>query len=920
MQSELDTLISRLETIKIVDGHEDYNYLVSSADRYRDRPRIFNLLRSNDNALDTVVPLVFTFVSKLDAETDEQLFLRVVDFIRGCRDVKQETSEWIIKILFVVVEKTKDRRRNSETRLKLLECLKTHGESVGIINHLINLMYAKNSGEVVASILDFIPTISDEFVRSSMKQNNVVVLRNLVGILTHLSEKQIHLFVNYQHFDEFLDSEHFFMRNCFLEICMNLAEHFKECGKMEELNDIVSMVVERLSDVYFLVRYKALQVLDTFFERNSIVLEKRSEIAREIGGRVLDKAVIVRKKAISICSSLLMNNPFVSERTLEKKTINAEDRERDGDYCGERRRYFEDLNQFHDAMKEIQDNILLLMSGDSGTEVNECAEFVKLSFYYKITGSKKAFESLFDLVWTQEVEALMTSFRDLLVHVKTDSSSLFEFLREFVREEGNASFERILRELSGRRYMDKSFVTSLEDMFFQGASLFEASYLLLHIGRPLSVDTFHQMLVSSTQVLFSSTNETELVRGLKIYKNVIQMRVRERIEFDSETIELLIKNLVKMTFFEYQVVDLTVAAIYAISKIPERDSVALLEKLCSRNENSLKLVSAVGCIGLRHMQYLEELEKLVRANKATISIDKSVVTSDIKERRRSINASRQSLGRMADEDDTDAAGSRGPFDGEDVSSKLIDKSEEDIADFFFYVKEKEMLYGDSILSMFKGMVEEMCMSADEDVQVVAYGSLYKLMCISLEFFTDHYGIFIQSLKHPNHRIRANAVVAMSDFLLSYNTAVEGHVHLLFEALDDQAIGVKKNALLVIYNLVFRNILKIKGHGSPLSSLLMDEDEEMREIAKSLLRHISGKESIMATVFYETITTKNTDLTSIINFLTELISEKTREGLFVKALRSRVDPNTLRCIHQAFGLENRFMEELSHLEGGGSVDR
>ena len=96
-----------------------------------------------------------------------------------------------------------------------------------------------------------------------------------------------------------------------------------------------------------------------------------------------------------------------------------------------------------------------------------------------------------------------------------------------------------------------------------------------------------------------------------------------------------------------------------------------------------------------------------------------------------------------------------------VSSKLTDKREEEIADFFFYIKEREMLYGDgSILSIFKEIVERMCMPIDDNVQVVTYTSLYKLMCISSEFIIDHYEIFIQSLQNSYPRIRVNSVVAI----------------------------------------------------------------------------------------------------------------------------------------------------------------
>ena len=81
---------------------------------------------------------------------------------------------------------------------------------------------------------------------------------------------------------------------------------------------------------------------------------------------------------------------------------------------------------------------------------------------------------------------------------------------------------------------------------------------------------------------------------------------------------------------------------------------------------------------------------------------------------------------------------------------------------------------------------------------------------------------------------------MSDFLLSYNTVVEGHTHLLFETLNDPDIQVKRNALLFIHNLLLRNVLKFRGHSTSLTFLLMDEDIEVKEMTERPLRQGSEK--------------------------------------------------------------------------------
>jgi condensin complex subunit 1 len=913
MQRELTELVNRLRGIRVSDSHADYTYLVSAADKYNDKPRIFSLLESNRDSASAILPLVLTFVSKLDPVGDERTLMRVIDFIGGMRRTSSEENDWIIKILFMMLEKVREQRRDTEVKLRLYEYIKTYSEKASIVNHLMSLMCQRGTGEMVAEILGFIPSASDELIRTAMQQSNLVILKNLSHILAQLSMFQRHLFVNFQHFDDFLDSEHFFLRNCYLEILENLAPHFKDENMVAELDATASIVVERLSDVYFLVRYRALQVLGTLFRDSCVTLAKRAEAITEVCGRILDKTVIVRKKAITLCSTLLMDHPFLEEKSLEKKS---------GVKAGPgRERYYEDMHAFHDLMKRAQENVCVLLNSEAKSELVDCIEFIKLVFYYKIEGSREAFELLFDSVWNEDVvEPLLASFNDLLVRMRSHKEFI-EFMKLFIRREGNPSLEKILRELSARRYIDKRFVSSLCDAFLENRDLYEISYSLAHIGRPLSSEIYYEMLKISTNVLFCSRNKEELADALAAYKNVLRIRVREKLDTGNEVLVLIIKNLVKMTFFDHQIVDITIDAIYALGKLPERMVVELLDKLCAKNTNSLKIIHGVGYAGLRHYLYLDELQRAVKSNKATVTVDRSTIPPDIRERRISINASRQSIGsrvqeeaeNMPDEDRSFCVGTSQDAKQE-MASKLVDKTEDEISDLFFYITEHEMLYGeDGFLMPFVRLVKEQCRSEDPNMQAVAYASFCRLMCVSSEFFLENYGLFMESLGHPSPRIRANGVVAMSDFMLSYNTIVEGDTHVLFDLLHDEEPQVKKNALLVIYNLLLRNMLKLKGNSASLAFLLLDPDEEMREMVKKLLRQIASRENIISTVFYEAVTSRNEGVPAVIDFLTGLVDEKIKEAIFMKALRSRIDADVLRHMFEAFGLSDRFVEDLGHLD-------
>ncbi|EOB12237.1 13S condensin subunit [Nosema bombycis CQ1] len=48
-------------------------------------------------------------------------------------------------------------------------------------------------------------------------------------------------------------------------------------------------------------------------------MKLRNKLIKKIGERVLDKTILVRKRALTICSYLLMNHPFKSEGSLKRR-------------------------------------------------------------------------------------------------------------------------------------------------------------------------------------------------------------------------------------------------------------------------------------------------------------------------------------------------------------------------------------------------------------------------------------------------------------------------------------------------------------------------------------------------------------------------------------------------------------------------
>lgn len=884
---DIKDVIAKMKSLSIDANYEQYMELIDACEEFENKYVVLRIITGAPGASSIKLSLIFSLVSKLKAQYDNKLVHDVLEYVRSIPGLSTDDYEWIAKIVFVIIENIRDKKRNDEIKLLVMENLQRCSQKIDIMNYLFNFMLNENCGEIVYALLVFIPEICDSFVRNAMHQTNVNILKNVAQVFSTLSGQYRSLFVNYKHFEAFLDSEHYFLRNCYLDIVSNLVELFKEVNNIEEIVNIVGILEERLKDVYFNVRYKAINLLGSLFESNSIPMNVRNSVISAIGERVLDKTIIVRKRALSVCSTILMNHPFKTESSLRRINIKDEG-------C-DKQKYYEDLNNFHDVMKDVLDKVVLYLGSKSTNDLYVFIEFIKLSLYYEIEGAREAFELIFDFVFENEGEAIAICFSDIIVRLRMRKVGPYDLLKQFVTKKGNPAFEKILRELWRRKVVDHDFHQELVTKFLTEEhtpsfyeDLYVASYLIRFLPKVLDEERYKQILRHSTNVLFKVKDSAELDEALSIYCNVLKMPFSKSSD-DCES--LIIKNLAKMVFFDYKTVQFTVQA------VSEKNLVELLKMLTLKNVNSLKIIYSVGCISMRYLKYLEKLERISKSNKDRTRMD-SIVPEDIKERRKSINASRMSIQSvMLDENDF-----------------AQNKTDDELADFFFYIKEKDVLYNpESLLFPYARDILSLCLSEDEAIQEVAYLSLFKMMCLSSEYFQEHKKLLRDAFVNKNTRIRANAVVAMGDFLLYYNSLVEDLTPLLFESLLDVDIVVKKNAILTIFNLLKRNILRVSGCSIHLSRLIYDEDTEISNITKTIISSLSDNENFITTLLYERLTTEKEEFKSFVDLFVPFLKDKSKEMIFLKLLRANLDPDVLKYIFTKFNFNEKFSEDLKLIE-------
>ncbi|WUR05088.1 condensin complex subunit 1 (CND1) [Vairimorpha necatrix] len=1009
---EIEKIIQNLHKQKVEENYEKYSSLINISDDYKNKSKIFKLIKENSSDYSLSFPLIFQLTTKLKNNYEDLLILEILEYFKNLKNSKE--IEWITKIIFLILDLSKDKKKNNEIKLLILENIRICSEHINITNYLYNFMMNESSSEIVYAILMFIPEISDVFIRSSVKQTNSQILKNTGQVLVNLSQSQKIKFLNYKYFDIFLDSEYYYLRNCYLEIIYNVVECYKE--DLEEINNILNILKERLNDIYFNVRYRALTLLGQLFENNSIPLEKRNEIIKSIGERILDKTVLVRKKAVSICNNLLINNPFITEESLKeahlnnrvnndykninmthvvKDNVNNNIKNKDenninmthvvkdnvnnklnndkidldkidNNVDNDRIKYYKDLKEFHDIIKSILDKVMSLLNSGQVQDNQIFLDFVKLCLYFDIEGSKDSFSQTFDLIW--ENDSIISCFKDIIIRLKSRKISIINFLKKFITEKPSESYLKIIRELYKRGIINIYEDLISEIMSSKSSYSESSSYLLYCLGRYIENSRYFKLLNIVTEILFSVKNTEELCQGLKIYSNILKCKIKKKEDNNSEICNLVIHNLIKMIFLDYCVIQDSINLIYKISKNPEHFIKILFVKMSHKNINLLKLVYSVGCIGISHMKYLEILEKVYKNKKEKINM---TVPEEIKERRKSINASRISLQSFLEEDEEKSKIFK---ESEDL---LEDKTEEEISDFFFYLKEHDILYNkESLLYEFSQMIPNFITNninnrenhdksnqdksnytenhdnnnqeksnqdksiqdkfnqdktnqdksnqdkfnqdksiniSNVDLEEVSHLALFMLMCISSEYFLEHKILFLKSFTNRNLKIRANAVIAMGDFLLSYNSLVENDTKLLFDCLQDEDISVRKNSLLTIYNLLRRNILRLGSNSVYLTNLIYDENEEIKNISRNIIINLSESSHFITTVVYEKISSSVEGYDKFIEFFNPLLKDRSRETIFLKLLRAETNKEVMRFMYNKFGFNEKFIEDIKHIE-------
>ncbi|KAG9054632.1 Condensin complex subunit [Serendipita sp. 407] len=232
-----------------------------------------------------------------------------------------------------------------------------------------------------------------------------------------------------------------------------------------------------------------------------------------------------------------------------------------------------------------------------------------------------------------------------------------------------------------------------------------------------------------------------------------------------------------------------------------------------------QLVFVVGHVAIKHLVYLELVEREMKRRKDVAAKEKGANTSSPAQSK----------------------------DGEELD-QVAGNAEDEIGDLIASVREDEMMFSpNSLLATFGPMITHICLNPPmfkhQVLRTSAALSLSKLMCISSKFCEENLLLLLRMLetsRDPN--IRSNIVIALGDIAVCFSTLIDENSDRLYKGLSDRDLTVKKNTLMVLTHLILNGMVKVKGQLGEMAKCLEDEDRRVSDLAKLFFTELSTKDN------------------------------------------------------------------------------
>ena len=150
---------------------------------------------------------------------------------------------------------------------------------------------------------------------------------------------------------------------------------------------------------------------------------------------------------------------------------------------------------------------------------------------------------------------------------------------------------------------------------------------------------------------------------------------------------------------------------------------------------------------------------------------------------------------------------------EDDMSCVGAEADDAEAEFIRHVCEKEILFGQTLLSSLTPLILTVCSNPtkypDPDLRASASLALAKFMLVSSDFCDKHLQLLFTVLEKATEPvIRANLIIALGDLSFRFPNTVEPWTPRMYARLHDESTSVRSNTLTVLTHLILNDMIKV----------------------------------------------------------------------------------------------------------------
>ncbi|KAJ3659541.1 hypothetical protein Zmor_011225 [Zophobas morio] len=575
-------------------------------------------------------------------------------------------------------------------------------------------------------------------------------------------------------------------------------------------------------------------------------------------------------------------------------------------------KYFENTTVFLKVIENAVKPMKSLLFSQSMSDTNEAIQFFVTAYQFQIDNATEGVLEMLKIMRCSEqerqtavVEAfkaiyLTTDTRSMAEHTSTIVNRLLSLLKDLSYENLD-DFQSIVTEWTSKGILDNSVIdkcwqyyTQRDQVSNDDARAAAEILRMAAIGR-YTIITKNINVVS--KIIFSEQHKNDML-FLASSCRLLSVAGLEKIDVQSENppfrikhtdpifqnlADILVEGFFQKDSFYSEAMQAGLDFIFRVCSKPMEIAEKMMQQINERLKDLpramfliVRLCELLGCMAVKLLGYLDNsvYRELKRRN--YLREERKKESKNKKNGRKSKKARKSILETSV-------------LSESSVNETVLmgAEAEDTDAEFILTVLENDVVSTKGVLGQYSPLILEICQKpnifTDLLVQQAAVTAMMRYMLVSSKFSRENIRLLFTILEKTAYpEIKCTILVHCSDLLTRFPNIVEPWSDHIYKMLKDALVEVRKTAFFSLANLILRSMIRAHSHIAEMAACLIDQNQEVSEMAKNFFERMAQKENNLVNVIPDIFThlvrvdeVTEEELRYILKFLFDLVDTSKR---------------------------------------------